>query len=40
MNAHLIAFGAALWLAADFADAQTAASTPRPNILRLTAEDI
>ncbi|MFA6562424.1 MAG: sulfatase-like hydrolase/transferase [Verrucomicrobiia bacterium] len=40
MNAHLIAFGAALWLAASFADAQTAAPAPRPNILWLTAEDI
>lgn len=40
MNAHLIAFGAALWLAASFADAQTAAPAARPNILWLTAEDI
>ena len=40
MNAHLIAFGAALWLAAGFADAQTAAPAARPNILWLTAEDI
>jgi uncharacterized sulfatase len=40
MNAHLIALGAALWLAASFADAQTAAPAARPNILWLTAEDI
>ncbi|MBM3891904.1 MAG: sulfatase, partial [Verrucomicrobia bacterium] len=40
MNAHLTAFGAALWLAASFADAQTASPAARPNILWLTAEDI
>ncbi|MBI5686808.1 MAG: sulfatase [Verrucomicrobia bacterium] len=40
MNAPLIAIGAALWLAAGFADAQTAAPAARPNILWLTAEDI
>jgi uncharacterized sulfatase len=40
MNAHLIAFGAALWLAAGFANGQTGVSVLRPNILWLTAEDI
>lgn len=40
MNAHLISFGTALWLAAGFTNAQTEVSAPRPNILWLTAEDI